>query len=157
MFFGLNGMFLGYRTQEIIIQQDNAKPHGRVVRDMMEHEGSKDGFKITLVNQPPNSPDLNVLDLGFFNAIQSLQMRETMKSIDDLIEAVERSFEGLSHTTLDNSFRTLQSVMECILKDGGNNTYDLPHKSKAKLEKAGTLPLNFSCDLEVLAEAQNEL
>ena len=88
-------MFLGYRTQEIIIQQDNAKPHGRVVRNMMEHEGSKDGFKITLVNQPPNSPECARFWIFHRNPIP--KMLETMTSIDDLIEAVEWSFEGLSH------------------------------------------------------------
>ena len=32
-----------------------------------------DGWNISLYCQPPNSPDTNVLDLGFFGAIQSLQ------------------------------------------------------------------------------------
>ncbi|KAI5446939.1 hypothetical protein KIW84_014694 [Lathyrus oleraceus] len=49
---------------------------------------SKDGFDIRLTCQPPNSHDLNVLDLGFFNAIKSLQQMEVTNSVDELIQAV---------------------------------------------------------------------
>lgn len=38
--------------------------------------------------QPPNSPDLNVLDLGFFRAIQSLKYKEASKTIDELVSGV---------------------------------------------------------------------
>ncbi|KAJ0101981.1 hypothetical protein Patl1_05088 [Pistacia atlantica] len=34
---------------------------------------TKDGFDICLIYQPPNSPNINVLDLGFVNVIQGLQ------------------------------------------------------------------------------------
>ncbi|GJQ67041.1 hypothetical protein Trydic_g21946 [Trypoxylus dichotomus] len=39
--------------------------------------------------QPPNSPDWNVLDLGVFNAIQSLQHQTPSKTLDQLIDCVE--------------------------------------------------------------------
>nr|XP_043615805.1 uncharacterized protein LOC122587706 [Erigeron canadensis] len=57
----------------IFIQQDNAKPHISIDDEQFIQEASRDGFDIRLRFQPPNSPDLNVLDLGFFRAIQSLQ------------------------------------------------------------------------------------
>ena len=41
------------------------------------------------MNQPPNSPDFNILDLGFFNSIQSLQQQKRMTDIDELITAVD--------------------------------------------------------------------
>ncbi len=34
------------------------------------------GWSIEVVCQPPNSPDLNILDLGFFRAVQTLQQRQ---------------------------------------------------------------------------------
>jgi hypothetical protein len=43
---------------------------------------TSDGWNIALACQPPNSPDCNVLDLGFFTAIQSLQWREASSNID---------------------------------------------------------------------------
>ncbi|GJR41587.1 hypothetical protein Tco_1309690 [Tanacetum coccineum] len=53
----------------VLIQQDNVKPPIDV------HDGDffrEDRFDIRLRFQPPNSPDLNVLDLGFVGATQSL-------------------------------------------------------------------------------------
>ncbi|KAF0685352.1 Aste57867_22736 [Aphanomyces stellatus] len=73
----------------VLIQQDNASPH-RVVSSAMLGANGVDS--IGVANQPPKSPDCNVLDLGYFNAIQSLQHQKRTRTIDDLIDAVERSF-----------------------------------------------------------------
>jgi hypothetical protein len=37
--------------------------------------------------QPANSPDFNVLDLGFFQAIQAIQYKKNAKTLKDLIPA----------------------------------------------------------------------
>nr|GEU59337.1 leucine-rich repeat protein kinase family protein [Tanacetum cinerariifolium] len=57
----------------IYIQQDNVKPHIGVDDVEFLQEASRDEFDIRIRFQPPNSPDLNVLDLGFFscNSISS--------------------------------------------------------------------------------------
>ncbi|KAF0700514.1 Aste57867_8953 [Aphanomyces stellatus] len=71
----------------VIIQQDNATPHRCVSTEMLK-DSRIHGVKVS--NQPPNSPDFNVLDLGFF--IQSLQHQKKTQTIDDLIGAVENAF-----------------------------------------------------------------
>ena len=53
----------------IFIQQDNARTHNDHDDAEFCLEANKDGFNIRLTCQPANSLDLNVLDLGFFNAI----------------------------------------------------------------------------------------
>ena len=53
-------------TGPIFIQQDNAKPHIAVNDSEFVEAASRNGFDIRLRCQPPNSPGLNVLDLGFF-------------------------------------------------------------------------------------------
>ncbi|XP_023757888.1 uncharacterized protein LOC111906365 [Lactuca sativa] len=73
----------------IFIQQDNANPHIDVNDSKFPEVTSRDGFDIRLCFQPPNSPDLNVLDLGFFRAIQSLQEQEVLRTIDELVDAVQ--------------------------------------------------------------------
>lgn len=55
------------------MQQDNARPHNVNDDPELIAACTADGWDIRLVNQPPNSPDTNILDLGFFNSIQSLQ------------------------------------------------------------------------------------
>jgi hypothetical protein len=66
-------------------QQDNVKPHINPLDQEFLHVSYIDGFHIRLRKQPPNNPNFNVLDLGFFNAIQSLQHQHAPKRIDDLI------------------------------------------------------------------------
>ncbi|KAF0683350.1 Aste57867_24606 [Aphanomyces stellatus] len=49
-------------------------------------------WSFALAPQPPNSSDINILDLGFFAAIQSLQHRSSAKTIDELVGNVQRAF-----------------------------------------------------------------
>ncbi|KAK8498271.1 hypothetical protein V6N12_073898 [Hibiscus sabdariffa] len=71
--------------KRIFIQQDNAKPHIDIDDEQFLQAASLDGFNFQLFFQPPNSPDLNVLDLGYFRAIQSLQHQESPTTIDELV------------------------------------------------------------------------
>src|SRR4051812_4116671 len=48
------------------IQQDNDRSHIMGHRDSLAIELMRDGFDIALTNQPANSPDMNVMNLGFF-------------------------------------------------------------------------------------------
>ena len=52
-------------SKHIVIQQDNAKPHINDNDMDFINVAQSDGFHISLMNQPPNSPDLNINDLGF--------------------------------------------------------------------------------------------
>ena len=63
------------------------------------------GFDIRLICQPPNSPDFNILDLGFFRAIQSIQYKKNAKTVEDLVSAVQHvngSIVHLFHCFLNN-------------------------------------------------------
>ncbi|ETV64949.1 hypothetical protein H257_18245 [Aphanomyces astaci] len=70
------------------LQQDNASPHRCMTTELIARHGVD---SIEVANQPPNSPDFNVLDLGFFNSIQSLQQQKVARSIGELIAAVEEA------------------------------------------------------------------
>ena len=101
----------------IFIQQDNARTH--IDHDNAEfcQEANKDGFKICLICQPANSPDLNVLDLGFFGAIQSLKYKESPTTMDELVNAVVKSFETFPTVKSNHIFLTLQLCMIEIMKE----------------------------------------
>lgn len=74
----------------IFIQQDNARtlvdPRGEDFRAAT----SCYSFDICLMCQPPNSPDLNILDLGFFSVIQTLQYKVGPKTIENFIFVVNQ-------------------------------------------------------------------
>ncbi|GJX37032.1 transposase, Tc1-like protein [Tanacetum coccineum] len=141
----------------IYIQQDNAKPHIGVDDAEFLQEASRDGFDIRIRFQPPNSPDLNVLDLGFFRAIQSLQEQEVLGNINELVRAVETSFDRMSSHELNNVFLTLQMCMKEIMKVQGGNNYQTPHIGKARLERQGMLPLQISCDANLINQVVSYL
>lgn len=54
------------RHQTIWIQQDNAPSHVHVDDEEVMKAACEGGWHIRLKCQPPNSPDTNILDLGFF-------------------------------------------------------------------------------------------
>jgi len=56
----------------IWIPQDNAPAHVPVDDEEFAAAVAQTGLDIRLINQPANSPDLNVLDLGFLNSLQFL-------------------------------------------------------------------------------------
>ncbi|KAF7147220.1 hypothetical protein RHSIM_Rhsim03G0157600 [Rhododendron simsii] len=149
----------GNGIETILIQQDNARPHIREFDAEFLEEASKDGFDIRLSFQPPNSPDLNVLDLGFFRAIQSLQYQKAPKNIDELVSVVVSAFEELSPQTLDNVFLTLQACMIEIMKVNGGIGYKVPHIGKGGLMRDDNLPTQLQCDHDlvesVMAHLQN--
>ncbi|KAF0703981.1 hypothetical protein AaE_015163 [Aphanomyces astaci] len=139
------------RRGPVFIQQDNAKPHVGVDDPQVMEAGRTNGWSIRLTAQPAQSPDFNVLALGFFNAIQGLQHQTSARTIDDLIKSVQDAFTDLPWRVLDKTFMTLQKVMEESMNVQGDNVYKLPHLRKDVQEKAGVRELHPSCDPEVVA------
>lgn len=143
--------------KKIFIQQDNVRCHVNKDDEDFRQAASEGGFDIHLTCQPPNSPDLNVLDLGFFNAIQSLQQKEVTKSVDKLIEAVEKSFDAFFLRKSDKYFMTLQSCMVEIMKAKGSNKYKIPHLKKDALYEQGGIPSQLNCDPMLVQEVTQYL
>jgi len=73
----------------IYIVQDNAPSHLEVNDHLFCEAARQDGFDIRLICQPPNSPDFNILDLGFFRAIQAIQYRKSMRTVQELVPIVQ--------------------------------------------------------------------
>jgi hypothetical protein len=143
--------------QPIFIQQDNARTHIDCNDEEFCRAASQDGFDIRLMRQPPNSPDLNVLDLGYFRSIQSLQQKESTNTIDELLAAVERTFEEYDSIISNRIFLTLQSCMIEVMKTRGSNNYKTPHMNKEALESQDELPTQLKCDIELVQEVQRYL
>ncbi|XP_074362072.1 uncharacterized protein LOC141702269 [Apium graveolens] len=111
----------------ILIQQDNAKTHIQGNDQDFINAAQSDGFNISLVNQPANSPDLNINDLGFFRIIQGLQHEKAPKTVCQLVDAVTKAYIEVSDKTLNFVWLSPMSCMNEILKHKGNNNYPLPH------------------------------
>ncbi|PNX75296.1 mariner transposase [Trifolium pratense] len=140
------------RCYPIFIQQDNARTHIDINDEEFCRAASQDGFDIRLMYQPANSPDLNVLDLGYFRAIQSIQHTESPNSIDELVKAVEHSFEIFSPWKSNRIFLSLQMCMIEIMKNRGSNKFKTPHLKKESLERRGQLPTRLKCDAALVQD-----
>src|SRR5690242_1299453 len=134
----------------IYLQQDNAKPHTRPDNAIFMTAAKTTGFDVQLRYQPPNSPDMKVLDLGYFNAIQSLQHLRGPKTVDDLIVDVEESFSSLEPAKLNRVFLSWQQCMISCMTFGGGNNYQLPHMSKQRLEREGIFPISLNVDRAII-------
>ncbi|XP_074323258.1 uncharacterized protein LOC141660192 [Apium graveolens] len=142
-------------NKHIIIQQDNASSH--INGDDIEFmdAAKSDGFNVTLTNQPANSPDLNINDLGFFRIIQGLQHEKAPKTVRELVDAVNEAYKEVEPSTLNYVWLSLQNCMTDILKNGGNKNYKLPHIGKKRLERLGQLPSQMTAPLDVVEKALN--
>ncbi|KAF0704090.1 hypothetical protein AaE_015111 [Aphanomyces astaci] len=139
-------------SKRVVIQHDNASPHASVsdgVLDAIQGHFA-DGWEFRVRRQPPNSPDLNVLDLGFFASIQALQYKSVSRTVDDVIRSTLAAFDELSEEKLDNVFLTLQAVMRIVLEHNGDNHFRLPHLHKEAMRRAGTLVANVACPVSLL-------
>lgn len=141
----------------IFIQQDNARTHVDPNDAEFQQAASESGFDIRLLCQPSNSPDLNILDLGFFSAIQALQHKECPRNVEELIHAVQKSFDEYPTKKINHVFLSLQLCMREIMKVEGSNKYKIPHVNKAALEREGRLPMQITCDLAVVQNVMNLL
>ncbi|XP_074267443.1 uncharacterized protein LOC141590785 [Silene latifolia] len=137
-------------SKTIYIQQDNARPHIKNSDADFREAASSDGWNIQLVQQPPNSPDMNVLDLGFFRAIQSLKTLTNSYKLDELVGAVTTAFNNLEVIKLNYVFITWQGCMLEVLKLRGHNKYKIPHMHKTKLAKEGRLPQYLQVDFTLV-------
>jgi len=141
----------------IWIQQDNARTHVLVNDEQFARAVAQTGLDIRLMNQPANSPDMNVLDLGFFASLQSFTYTTTSTNIDELIANVEKAYWDYDASNLRNVFLTLQGCLIEIMKAGGGNKYKIPHMNKERLEAMGSLPKSLNCDLQLIESVKESL
>jgi len=135
------------RYGTIYIQQDGAPSHipTKNENDMwyeeMEALGLTDSIK--LVTQPANSPDVNINDLGFFNALQAMYHSYCPMNSLELIEMVTMCYNEYPTNKINRIWLTYQSCLNEIIKCNGHNNYKIPHMGKDKLERTNRLPLTL--------------
>ena len=126
-------------SRTIYIQQDGAKNHIREDDKEFNNTLTEQEIDAKLYTQTPNSPDVNLLDLGFFQAIQSFN-NASPKNKEELIQSVQDAYENYPWHKLNRTWLTLQGCFNQIILHHGDNNYSIEHISKAKLEWQGQLP-----------------
>ena len=125
-------------SRTIYIQQDGAKNHIHEDDEEFNNTLMEQEIDVKLYLQTPNSPVVNLLDLGFFQAIQSFNDASRKKEAK-LIQSVQDTYENYPCHKLNRTWLTLQSCFNQIILHHGDNHYSIEHISKAKLEWQGQL------------------
>ncbi|XP_021733993.1 uncharacterized protein LOC110700709 [Chenopodium quinoa] len=143
--------------KNVTIQWDNARPHQVPNNPEFQEACQAYGFNIQFVYQPAQSPDLNVLDLGLFRVIQSIQYQSFPKNLDELIAKVDEAWNSFDLTVNKYTWITLQSCMLKILEKMGGNNFVPPHMKKRHLDSLSLLPDLLELDRDLLNSVVNYL
>jgi hypothetical protein len=146
------------RNAPIYIQQDNASTHisnaafqASMTQNNLHLDNGGHHWQMSLINQPPQSCNFNVLDLCFFNSLQVMQLNDPKNTVVEMVESVKQKFGAYDKDKLNRCFLTLQQVYNAALMVHGSNSYCLPHMGKERLERINQLPVT----IEVAPEAAN--
>ena len=120
-------------SRKILIQQDGAKSHINTDDEEFREAIQDQELNAGLYTQA-SSPDVNLLDLGFFRAIQSFN-DAAPKNEEELIQSVQLAYTNYPRKRLNRTWLTLQSVFNQIILCN-----DIEHLSKEKLKRPGKLP-----------------
>ena len=99
--------------------------------------------KLILYTQPPNSPDLNINDLGFFRALESQYNNYSPRNAADIIAHVEEVYRRYPMHKINRIYISLMGVMNQIIDTNGDNNFDPPHYKKEQLERQNGLPITL--------------
>ena len=126
-------------NRRIWLQQDGAKSH--ILQDDVEFKEAVEqiGLNLTMFTQAPTSPDTNILDLGFFRAIQSFN-NACPDNEEELIKLVEKAYGEYPWHKLNYVWLTLQSCLSKIIENDGGKDYKIPHMGKEALDRRVLLP-----------------
>ncbi|KAE8767718.1 Transposase [Hordeum vulgare] len=137
----------------IYTQQDNGKTYISVNDCVFSAAAHADGWDNRLRCQPPKSPHVNILDLGFFATLQALFEKMSLGKIDDIVVKVQKAYDMYPAERSNHIFLTLQSCMHEVLKKKGGNRYKIPHMRKSFLAALELLSDILPCDTDVVVAA----
>ena len=93
-------------SRKIFIQQDGVKNHIHEDDKLFNDAFEENGVDAELYTQSVNSPDVNLLDLGFFRAIQSFN-DAVPRNEEELIEAVSEAYDNYPKEKINWTWLTL--------------------------------------------------
>ena len=137
------------------MQHDGAKAHteGTVqgtIEDSSFTGNGKDDVRVDVVQQPSNSPDCNIWDIGGFNAHQKefKRLEAFTNNKQRMMELVYRAWDKISWKVMDKSwacfFNNLRSIMQCR----GDNNYQPAHNQGEKRQKDTGTAVDLSVNYE---------
>lgn len=109
-----------YWCQNIFIQIDNARPHvGKNNVQKLNDFGDTLNPTVTVVNQPAQSPELNINDLGFFHSLNKRCQKHLPNNLDVLWDKLQVEFRSTKEETLNSLFSSKSRIVNQIISSRG--------------------------------------
>ena len=122
----------------VVIQHDNATPHvGKGNREKLREAGL--AKNITFVEQPAQSPDMNINDLAFFYSLQcdANELKGDDCDLWKLKESVLQAFDEYEPDRLERMEAILYEIYRQVMEHGGGNGISMPHSGIRNRQKNG--------------------
>ena len=139
------------RGREFKIQQDGARSHtGTNTVEELQAGGTGDGWVPIILTQPPNSPDVNINDLGFFSSLKYhvSQICTHCTSIEEMMNNVIRAFDEYPADKLEDKwacyYNNLRSIMSCL----SGNDYKQAHNGGKRCRQMTGTSVDLSISLD---------
>ena len=99
------------------------------VQEELEVECLKNGYQLNIQVQPPQNPDLDILDLRLFHNLQRrvVDLKEGA-GLEAIVDAITNAFESYYPAVLEIVWRALFSVQSDVLEQQGGNGFGIPHE-----------------------------
>jgi hypothetical protein len=127
--------------EPIILFMDNAGGHGTNDTKKQYVSILMNEYKIQVEWQIPNSPETNLLDLGFWATLQAIVERmHRLKRMDTdaLARTVNECFDMVESEKIDRIYDRWEYVLDLIIQGGGTN--DLVESNRGLTKSLDTLP-----------------
>ena len=116
---------------------DNAGSHGmatlihkKIANALPACKGG--GPSIKLVDQPAQSPDTNVCDLGLFRSVDSRIPKFRPFQLDRFARMVSKAHRQYPGDKVEQLYQTKIAVCKKMVEAKGDNSFDLHHRKRKK-------------------------
>jgi len=100
---------------EMVIQHDNARPHvARIVTEWIETQ------HISLLKQPPYSPDTNLMDRFLFRNYEVFRRGRDFDNSNEAHENVRQYMDGMTNNKLVKELQNLLTHLQKVIDVNGN-------------------------------------
>ena len=116
-------------------QIDSAGGHGiasltrKIAGELPSPDDGGSAIKLADPGQAAQSPDTNTLDLGFNKSMDSRLPKVRSFDLDKFEEQIHEAWDEYPEDKLDDLFGMKTRVLAEIVKDGGGNSFKLPHRT----------------------------
>lgn len=125
-------------AKTVTVQWDSAGGHGiasltnKIKDELPAPSPNEPEIRLADPPQAAQSPDTNTLDLGFNNSLDSRLPKTRSFDLDAFEQQILDEWDEYPAEKLDDLFDMKSRVLEEIIKDGGGNSFKLPHRTAAE-------------------------